>query len=139
MTKREVIDLLSPSIWFILIGVSALLFSEQARRCWDPAAERTSQLAYESFEHKVQSGERQLTSDQWLQALRWSRAGEQRQRRLIAGVGDEVRLLFWFALGGVGWQLISVLMVRQRMKSRDAGPTKPDAANQAGRRAVLSL
>jgi len=76
MTKRDIVTLLSPSVFFIVAAVPAFTMSAMIRQ---HTRDDGSHQKFDTFVSNVQSGKRQLTTDRWLEGMQREEGSKTRE------------------------------------------------------------
>lgn len=97
MTKKEIVILFSPGVFFLLIAITALLSANIIRQSTIDAG---SQQKFESFVENVKSGKWQLTTEKWLEGMRDEHNLANGYRSAGAGVVKMFLLLMFASLVG---------------------------------------
>jgi len=112
MTKRDIVTLLSPSVFFILAAVAALMTFAITR---SHTRDGGSHQKFETFVTNVQSGQWQLTPDRWLEGMRREEAASEAYRQTCAEVGQMLLVVGLAILAGIVFQIVAVYSVRKRL------------------------
>src|ERR1051325_4795140 len=107
MTKKEIVFLLLPSAFLVLI--SGLAFSGANGFSFSPRIEQRRQQDFQKFIAKVESGALELTKEKSAKLLRDSRSVEE---AMVAGHASASRILGRCILVGVVLQVYVVFRVR---------------------------
>jgi hypothetical protein len=112
MTKRNIITLLSPSVFFIVAAVAAFMWSAMIR---EHSRDDGSHQKFDTFVANVQSGKWQLTTDKWLEGMRDEEATSEAYRQGYVGAGQMLQIVCWTTVAGIAFQVAAVYSVRKRL------------------------
>jgi hypothetical protein len=112
MTKRDIITLLSPSVFFIVAAVTAFLMSATIR---EHSRDDGSHQKFDTFVANVQSGKWQLTTDKWLEGMKDEEATSEAYRQAYVGAGQMSQIVCWATAAGFAFQVTAVYSVRKRL------------------------
>jgi hypothetical protein len=116
VSNKTFISLLSSGLFFICMAIGGFFLSEQHFRYYDRARESGSEEKFEKFVESVKSGKRQITTDQWIEAMRTQRKLTESERRIGIGIARDMRDDAWYLLIGVACHVLVVCYVRQKNK-----------------------
>jgi hypothetical protein len=114
MSRSDILFLFAPFILFatVIYGVIVSLGMFHG----SVAAYNYEQQKLQAFIDSVQSGKRQLTTDEWIGAMKISQKVIEADRGMAEAHAEAVRVFGWCALVGVGLQVLAILHVRKRLK-----------------------
>ena len=112
MTKRDVITLFSPSVFFIVAAVAAFMMSAMIRQ---HSRDDGSHQKFDTFVTNVQSGKWQLTTDRWLEGMRREEATTEAYRQASVDAGQMLQVICWATVTGIAFQIAAVYSVRKRL------------------------
>lgn len=112
MKKRDITLLLSPSIFFVIIAVTAFVMSSMIRQHTrdDGHAQK-----FNTFVTNVQTGKWQLTTDKWLDGMRSEEATAESYREAGATTCQMFLVLCGAALLGFIFQIAVIFSVRKSL------------------------
>jgi hypothetical protein len=112
MTKRDIITLLSPSVFFIVAAIAAFMMSAMIR---EHSRDDGSHQKFDTFVANVQSGKWQLTTDRWLEGMKREEALSEAYRHAYVGAGQMLQIVCWATIAGIALQIAAVYSVRKKL------------------------
>ena len=107
MTKKDIAYLLSPSLFFIVVAITALFTSNMIRQY---TRDDGSQQKFDAFVDNIQSGKWNFTTDRWLEAIRHEHMGVEAYRKASADTAKIFRDLIWASSAGILFQVTAVFL-----------------------------
>lgn len=117
MTKKDVWNLLAPSLLFAGLAVSALFFAGLATKYTGANRAKESEEKFETFIKNVETGKWQLTPDRWIHGMRLYRASANSDREIITVLADFMQFSGWVGLFAVLYQVAIVFALRAKSKN----------------------
>ena len=114
MSKKDIFNLLAPSIIFVAIAVGLFFASSKIGR--DAADITADQQKFERFTDDVQSGKQQLTTDRAIAIIRQERATVDSYRMACASLVSLLQVLGLASIVGFGLHIFVLIRVRRRLK-----------------------
>lgn len=114
MTKRDIINLLLPSVLFLILAIAAFVGWGMQFQYRQRAVSE-----YQHFEKVIdnlQNGKQQLPQDMWIDGMRRELAVAKAESQISDDTAGWLRLLGWFGLFGVFLQVAAVFSVRNKCK-----------------------
>jgi hypothetical protein len=115
MTKKDIIDLLKPSIIFVAIAFAAFFMFYKTHHAADDVIAEQQRLNW--MVDQVQSG-KQLTTDKALKIFQLGRDSANSANLVLASQAEVQGVLGCAALYGIGWQVFVVFRVRNRLSKK---------------------
>jgi hypothetical protein len=117
MSTRSLISIFLSTTYFVLVAGEAFLFSAMHGQYLQQTDEQKSQRIYDSFVAKVQSGQVQPTTEQWLQAIHQEHKVSHSERQIHIQQARLMHKSGWYILLGVFIQTLVLLNIWQKHKS----------------------
>lgn len=139
MTTKQLLNLLSPSLIFVIIGITAFALSNklihdyQVERYLHEQNQRVQSLRLDKFITEVKNGTRQITTDQWIEAMQLFQAAIQAEKDFqlyqsqnTTLLAKFIRILGWTALAGLGCQISAVFYFKRSNKNQASPSSRRD-------------
>ena len=116
MTKKDILAFISPSIVFVIVGAMAFSTAEDIARRHNVEQDKSSQQQFDTFISDVQSGNRQLTTNEMLGFIKRSHAISESLWQADADTGLMMREIGWIAVGCILLQVAVTFRVVKKLK-----------------------
>jgi hypothetical protein len=116
LTKKEIVLLLSPNIFFAVIAVAAFFTSGMILQKMKDDGHKQN---FETFASNVQSGKLQPTTSNWLENLRHKEVAFEALRQACIDFAEIFRDFMWAALGGIFLQTAITFSVIKHLRKRN--------------------
>ena len=121
MTKKDIFILLSPSIWLVCFAVLAFLGPHMFQKHYEGVSHfQKTQQNFERFATNVQAGKVQLTQKEMLEYMRVANEYAGSEIDISTSLLEVLRSYAWVIIVAIGWQVGTVLVVRNRLRKRIA-------------------
>lgn len=111
MTKKDIAILLSPTVMFLTVAVTALFVADLIHQRVQAG---DGHEKFETFVQNVKNGKWQLTTDRWLVGMQHQQVSATSYLDFDAKIRESVLWLGWASLLGIIFQIAAVLYVRKR-------------------------
>jgi hypothetical protein len=118
LNKKDIIEMLTPSMMFVLIAFVAFSIYFKSRHAADDIG--SNQQLFEKFVQNVESGKQQITTDKAIAIIRSERTAVDSYCKAFAVEAWLIQWLAWISLLGILLQICIVFRVRKRNKMTDA-------------------
>jgi predicted PurR-regulated permease PerM len=114
MSRNDILILFAPLIMFAMVIYGVVVSSRMFHRSL--AGYDYDQQRLETFIDSVQNGKRQLTTNQWVGAMKISQKLMEADHGMAEAHAEAVRVFGQCALVGIVLQVVAIFHVRKRLK-----------------------
>ena len=117
MTKKDILILLSPSIWLVYMTIVAFLGPHYFQKHFESATEfQETQRSFERFATNVQNGNVRLTQEKMLDYMRSGDEYAESEYKVSTSLLAVLRRYAWYLVVAIVWHVGAVLIVCKRLR-----------------------